>query len=303
MTGPAYFTRTWSDPRRFGRSGDWLTRVGAVTSADQPTGSAAAPAAAAWDPATYLRFAGERARPFVDLVARIGASSPRTVVDLGCGEGALTASLAQRWPEAHVTGIDSSATMLAAAAAHAIPGRVEFAPGDVRDWSPDGQPDVVLSNAVLHWVPDHDELLTSWAGWLPGGGWLGVQVPGNFQAPTHALLAQLCRSPRWAGRLADAAPRADAVLEPTGYLDVLTAAGLVADVWETTYVHVLSGEDPVLGWVRSTVLRPVLAELPEDDAAAFTAEYADALREAYPVRPDGTTALPFRRIFAVGSRP
>jgi trans-aconitate 2-methyltransferase len=251
----------------------------------------------------YLRFAGERARPFVELVARVGAEAPATVVDLGCGEGSLTASLAQRWPGARVTGVDSSPEMLAAAAAVAVPGRVEFALGDVREWSPPEPLDVVVSNAVLHWVPDHDRLLARWAGVLRPGGWVAVQVPGNFRAPTHALLAGLCRSPRWAGRLADAAPRADAVLEPGGYLDVLTRAGLAADAWETTYLHVLTGADPVLAWVRSTVLRPVLALLPEDDAARFTAEYAAALREAYPARPDGTTVLPFRRVFAVGHRP
>ncbi|MFD2091668.1 trans-aconitate 2-methyltransferase [Blastococcus deserti] len=258
---------------------------------------------AAWDPAGYLRFAGERARPFAELVARIAADAPTTVVDLGCGEGSLTASLAARWPAARVTGVDSSPEMLAAAAAEARPGRVEFVPGDVREWAPPGPVDVVVSNAVLHWVPDHERLLTRWAGWLPAGGWLAVQVPGNFRAPTHALLADLCRSPRWADRLAGAAPRPDAVLDPAGYLDVLTAAGLSADAWETTYLHVLTGTDPVLAWVRTTVLRPVLAVLPEDDAARLTAEYAAALRDAYPPRPDGTTVLPFRRVFAVGNRP
>jgi trans-aconitate 2-methyltransferase len=258
---------------------------------------------AAWDPATYLRFGDERARPFVDLVARVGAAAPRTVVDLGCGEGALTASLAQRWPGARVTGIDSSATMLAAAAAYAVPGQVEFAQGDVRDWRPDGQVDVLVTNAVLHWVPGHDRLLAGWASALAPGGWLAMQVPGNFGAPTHTLLADLCRSARWADQVGDVPPGTDSVLEPAGYFDVLTSGGLVADVWETTYLHVLTGADPVLTWVRSTQLRPVLARLGENDAAEFTAAYAAALREAYPVRPDGTTLLPFRRIFAVGTRP
>jgi trans-aconitate 2-methyltransferase len=258
---------------------------------------------AAWDPARYLRFAGERARPFADLMARVDAAAPGSVVDMGCGEGALTASLAHRWPGARVTGVDSSATMLAAATAHALPGRVDFTAGDVRDWAPGGPVDVVVSNAVLHWVPGHERILSRWAGWLAPGGWVAVQVPGNFRAPTHALLTALCRSPRWSDRLAGAAPDPDAVLEPAVYYDVLTAAGLDADVWETTYLHVLTGDDPVLAWVRSTVLRPVLALLGEDDAAELTAAYAAALREAYPPRPDGTTLLPFRRIFAVGSRP
>jgi len=258
---------------------------------------------AGWDPTTYLRFAGERARPFVELVARISAESPTTVVDLGCGEGALTASLAQRWPGARVTGIDSSSSMLAAAAAHAVPGRVEFVAGDVQDWAPDAPVDVAVSNAVLQWVPGHDTLLGRWAAHLAPGGWLAVQVPGNFRAPTHTLLAELCRSDRWAPLLADVPRGADSVLDPAGYYDVLTAAGLAADAWETTYLHVLSGPDPVLEWVRSTQLRPVLARLGDDEAAAFTAEYAAALRAAYPIRSDGTTLLPFRRIFAVGSRP
>jgi len=259
--------------------------------------------AAAWDPATYLRYAGERARPFVELLARVDARAPRVVVDMGCGQGSGTASLADRWPDARITGVDSSPEMLAVAAASAVPGRVEFTAGDLRDWQPDGPVDVVVSNAALHWVAGHADLLARWAGWLTPGGRLAVQVPGNFRAPTHVLLADLCRSPRWADRLADAGPRPDAVLEPAGYLDVLTAAGLAADVWETTYLHVLAGPDPVLGWVRSTQLRPVLARLGDDDAAAFTAEYAAALREAYPARADGTTVLPFRRIFAVGARP
>lgn len=257
----------------------------------------------AWDPVVYLRYAGERARPFAELLTRIDAAAPEVVVDLGCGEGALTASLAERWPGARVTGVDSSPEMLAAAAAYAVPGRVDFSIGDVRDWQPDGPVDVLVSNAVLHWVPGHERLLTRWAGWLAPGGRLAVQVPGNFRAPTHALLADLCRSPEWAERVGDAAPPADAVLEPSGYLDVLTDAGLAADVWETTYLHVLTGPDPVLAWVRSTVLRPVLALLDEDDGARLTAAYAAALRDAYPERPDGTTVLPFRRIFAIGSRP
>ena len=261
-------------------------------------------AAASWHPGTYLRYAGERVRPFVELLARVDAASPRTVVDLGCGEGSLTASLARRWPGARITGVDSSPEMLAAAEASAVPGRLGFQLGDVRDWTPAGPVDVVVSNAVLHWVPGHPRLLARWAEALPPGGWLAVQVPGNFRAPTHALLADLCTAPEWADRLADAAPHPDTVLEPAGYADVLAGAALSADVWETTYLHVLDGPDPVLAWVRSTALRPVLARLHDDaDAARFTEAYAAALRAAYPPRPDGTTVLPFRRVFAVGNRP
>ena len=189
---------------------------------------------APWDPSGYLRFGDERARPFTDLLARVGAREPRTVVDLGCGEGALTAQLAQRWPGARVTGVDSSPEMLAAAAAHAVPSRVAFTPGDVREWRPDGPVDVLVTNAVLHWVPGHADLLRRWAGQLAPGGWLALQVPGNWRAPTHALLAGLCRSPRWAGLVGGAAPAEDAVLDPAGYLEVLAGAGLAVEAWETT---------------------------------------------------------------------
>jgi trans-aconitate 2-methyltransferase len=257
----------------------------------------------AWDPATYLRYTDERARPFADLLGRVRHESPRVVVDLGCGEGALTAGLSQRWPGARIRGVDSSPEMLAAAAAHAVPDRVSFEPGDVRDWRPEEPVDVLVSNAVLHWVPGHQDLLSRWAGFLAPGGELAVQVPGNFRAPTHALLTELCRSPRWSARLAAVAPQPDAVLEPVGYLDVLTAAGLEADVWETTYLHVLRGADPVLGWVRGTVLRPVLGALDAEEVEDLTKAYAAGLLAAYPPRSDGTTVLPFRRIFAVGRRP
>lgn len=256
--------------------------------------------AATWDVATYTRFSGERSRPFADLLARVRIPSPGAVVDMGCGEGTMTAALADRWPQARVTGVDSSPEMLAAA--RPVPDRLEFLRGDVREWQPDAPVDVVVSNAVLHWVDGHQHLLGRWAGWLTPGGVLAVQVPGNFRAPTHALLDAQCQSPRWSDRLADAGPRPDTVLEPAEYAEVVTTAGLEPDVWETTYLHRFSGADPVLAWVRSTVLRPVLSRLSDIDAEAFTAEYAAALRTAYPQRPDGTTLLPFRRIFVVGRR-
>lgn len=247
-----------------------------------------------WSPPEYLRFADERARPFADLLAQVGARAPAVVVDLGCGTGELTASLARRWPGARVTGVDSSPAMLAAAAAH-----VEVQAADLGAWMPGGPVDVLVGNAALQWVPDHAGRLVAWAAALAPGGWLALQVPGNHAAPTHALLAELCRRPAWADRVGALAPSPAQVLDPAGYLDVLTSAGLAAQAWETTYLHVLRGPDAVLGWVRGSVLRPVLAAL-GPDAPAFEAAYAAELRRAYPQRSDGTTLLPFRRVFAVG---
>jgi len=160
-----------------------------------------------WDPAQYLNFAGERSRPFYDLAARIGATAPGYVLDLGCGPGQLTASLAARWPHADVLGVDSSAEMIATAqqadyGEAARSGRLSFIAGDVNDWQPARSADVIISNAVLQWVPDHRELLPRWAAWLAPAGWLAFQLPGNFDQPSHAVLRDLAGSDRWRDQLA-----------------------------------------------------------------------------------------------------
>jgi trans-aconitate 2-methyltransferase len=154
-------------------------------------------------------------------------------------------------------------------------------------------------------VPGHAERLPEWFAALPPGGVLAFQVPGNFSAPSHTLLAGLCGSPRWRDRLGGAgADRSMAVLEPEGYLGVLAGLTPEADVWETTYLQLLPGEDPVLDWTRGTALRPALTALADDPeaTAAFLAEYAALLRTAYPPGPYGTV-FPFRRIFAVARKP
>ena len=259
-----------------------------------------------WDPAQYLRFGDERSRPFFDLVGRIGAERPRLVVDLGCGPGQLTAGLARRWPDAQVRGIDSAAEMIAAAerlrrdAPAGGLGGLSFARGDVRDWRPTDPVDVIVSNAVLQWVPDHEKLLVAWAGTLAPGGWLAFQVPGNFDQPSHAILRELAASPRWRSLLADV-PLNRQAADPARYVDLLSRGGCSVDAWETTYLHVLPGEDPVLEWYKGTGLRPVLAALEPAQAAAFLAEYGARARAAYPPEPYGTV-LPFRRVFVVATR-
>lgn len=253
-----------------------------------------------WDPGQYVKFSDERARPFLDLLARIGHESPRRVIDLGCGPGNLTALMAQRWPNAVVEGIDSSADMIERAAPLADD-RLRFAVGDVKHWTMPADADVIVTNATLQWVPGHQELLWRWAGALPPGGWLAMQVPGNFSAPSHQLMRSIAASAPWRAKLHDVLRHEDAVGTPSAYAALLLDAGLAVDVWESTYLHVLHGDDPVLEWVRGTALRPVLAALSSQDAAAFESEYAAALRAAYPAGSSGTL-FPFRRIFAVAHR-
>jgi trans-aconitate 2-methyltransferase len=257
-----------------------------------------------WDPGQYLSFGDERSRPFFDLLARVRAEAPGVVADLGCGPGTLTAALARRWPGAEVRGIDSSPEMIEAA--RALPeagvggGRVSFTLGDVRDWKPDGEVDVIVSNAVLQWVPDHLVVLARWAAFIPPGGWLAIQVPGNFDQPSHAVLCEMVGSDRWRPLLAEVEFNRQAAA-PGEYLDLLARAGFEADAWETTYLHVLQGEDPVVNWYKGTGLRPALAALTPDRAEEFLADYGARIAREYPAAPYGTV-LPFRRVFAVGVR-
>jgi len=251
-----------------------------------------------WDATQYLRFGGERARPFFDLVAQVAAQDPRYVVDLGCGPGNLTAVLAQRWPGARVVGIDNSPEMIDAA--NNTVGKdsnQRFALGDVRDWVPDSPPDVLVCNAVLQWVPGHDDLLVRWAASLAPGGWLAFQLPGNFDQPSQAIIRELAGSARWRELLKDAELNRQAG-DPRDYVELLARPGYTIDAWETSYQHILQGENPVLEWSKGTALVPVLAALDDEQAAGFLHEYGERLRRAYDYRPFGTL-FPFRRVFTV----
>jgi trans-aconitate 2-methyltransferase len=251
-----------------------------------------------WDPDRYLAFSEERGRPFADLVVRIGAEDPGTVVDLGCGAGNLTALLARRWPGARVLGVDSSEDMIRAAPSDV---GVEFSVGDIREWPGPGNPiagavDVLLSNAALQWVPGHLDLMPGLVRTVAPGGWLAFQVPGNFDEPSHTIRRELAAEPAYAEHTAGVAvPEAH---DPETYLHVLRDLGCQVDAWETTYLHVLEGQDPVFRWVSGTGARPTLEALPSDLRADFEDEFKARLRVAYPER-SGVVVLPFRRVFVV----
>jgi trans-aconitate 2-methyltransferase len=252
----------------------------------------------AWDPQQYARYSDERSRPFFDLTGRITSRQPSYVVDLGCGSGELTASLADRWPGARVDGVDSSPSMLEKAAPFAD--RVRFSRGDIAAWSPDAPVDVLVSNAALQWVDGHLQLLPRLVEFLAPEGVLAFQVPGNFEFPSHTLLRDLRQSPRWKALLGENSVRLGSH-DPADYLDVLAGAGCEVDAWETTYLHILQGPDAVLEWVKGTALRPVLSLLDDEQAAEFLGEYGAALRREYPQHDYGTV-FPFRRIFVIARK-
>ena len=261
--------------------------------------------AVCWDPQQYLQYEHERERPWAELLARVVHPDPREVVDLGCGPGTTTARLLARWPDAHILGIDSSAEMISHARTLTVPGRLEFRQADLREWRPDSPVDVLLSNATLHWVPDHQALFPHFVACLAPGGCFAFQVPANFAEPSHTLLYELARSDRWAARLSSLV-RLSATPGPAVYLSALLATGARADVWETTYLHILDGPDAVLEWVRGSALRPFLtaleaADAGEQEVAEFEGAYAAALRAAYPRDAEGRTIFPFRRVFGVAT--
>ncbi|MGC4077222.1 MAG: methyltransferase domain-containing protein [Rubrivivax sp.] len=252
-----------------------------------------------WDPAQYLRFADHRLRPALDLLSRV-PGRPKTVVDLGCGAGNVTQALAARWPEAAITGVDGSEAMLAQARQTLPSARWQLA--DIAGWAPEAPPELIFSNAALHWLPAHTTLLPQLAGLLAPGGTLAVQMPRNHGAPSHTAIADTVHAGPWRTRL-EPLLRPAPVAEPAAYYDWLQPLAAALEIWETEYLQPLQGEDPVKEWTKSTALKPLLDALAGAEREAFEADYAARLRTAYPRRADGTTLFPFRRLFIVLRRP
>lgn len=256
-----------------------------------------------WDPAAYLVYADERGRPFVDLLARVPAVAPAVVVDLGSGPGNLTRLLLDRWPAATVRGVDSSPEMVAQART-SVP-EAHFDVADLRAWVasvPDGWVDVLVCNATLQWVPDHLDLLPGLLAVVAPGGWLAIQVPGNIAQPSHTIRDELAAEPAYAEHTAGVpTPRAH---DAATYIAALQDRGCVVDAWETTYLHVLEGEDPVFAWISGTGARPTLQALESVDPQLrirFEEELRRRLRTAYPPTSRGVV-MPFRRVFVVARK-
>ncbi len=251
---------------------------------------------APWNPKQYLTFAGPRLRPALDLIAHIPIEAPKTIYDLGCGAGNVTEFLRQRWPDAVMTGIDMSPEMLARAKLE-VPS-INFIEENLATWSPKQPADLVFSNAVLQWIPDHRLLIPKIAAYVARGGVLAVQIPHNDSAPSTLAIKEAARSGPWRDKLQNL-ERVSPVQDPSTYFKQLANLGCEVDVWETEYHHVLEGDDPVLEWGKGTWLRVLLDNLDEVQREQFEDECRARLKEAYPPLPDGRTLYPFRRLFFV----
>jgi trans-aconitate 2-methyltransferase len=230
-----------------------------------------------WDAAQYLKFAQPRLRPALELLARVDLQAPGVVYDLGCGTGALTTIMAERWPGAAVVGIDDSADMLERATGETR--NLRWLRHDIATWRPEAAPDLIYSNAALHWLPDHARLIPALVSFLAPGGVLAVQMPRNFSEPSHQAIA-----------------------EPMWYLELLSPLCGEIDLWQSQYFQILRGADPVKEWTKGTWLRPFLQALAPGEREAFEQSYARRVAAAYPRRADGTTVLPFQRLFFVARR-
>ncbi len=251
-----------------------------------------------WNPAQYLLFSEERVRPALDLMARVPTPRPARIVDLGCGAGNVTTILKHRFPEADVLGIDSSAAMLEKAR-DAAP-NCRFAQADIAAWEPETTPDLIFSNAALHWTSEHETLFPRLLGLVARGGCLAVQMPAMHDAPLRALQYEVAAEGPWADHLRGIGS-APPILEAGIYWDLLRPRAASLDIWETIYLHPLQGEDAVVQWAMGTSLRPFLDALPAAEREAFRNAYAEAVRPHYPRRQDGTTLLPFRRLFIIAA--
>jgi trans-aconitate 2-methyltransferase len=252
-----------------------------------------------WQASQYTLFEEQRTRPVRDLLNATQAGTARTAVDLGCGPGNSTETLLAYAPGARVTGVDNSSDMIAAARKR-LP-TVGFELADISAWQAEGPFDLILANAALQWVPDHETLFPSLVAKLSQGGRLAVQMPDNLDEPAHLLMREAAADGPWRDKLKGvertARYRAD------WYYSLLKPRCARVDIWRTTYHHPLEGGiDAIIEWFKGSALRPFLAKLDEQEATAFLARYRAGLKTAYTVLADNTVLLPFPRLFIVATR-
>jgi trans-aconitate 2-methyltransferase len=253
-----------------------------------------------WSAAQYIKFEQERTRPVRDLVQRIPNGEVVSAADIGCGPGNSTEVLHERYPRAGIIGLDSSPDMIKAARER-LPD-LAFEVVDIRDWRPKEPFDVILANAALQWVPDHEALLPALMAKLGSGGALAVQMPDNLDEPSHRLMGEVANDGPWATKLKHAGAARAERHPPGWYFRLLRAHAPHVDVWRTTYFHPLAGAHAIVEWLKGTGLRPFLDPLEKSEQDSFLAHYEEAIAKAYPADADGTVLLPFPRLFVVATR-
>ncbi|WP_439854394.1 trans-aconitate 2-methyltransferase [Pseudomonas yamanorum] len=251
-----------------------------------------------WSAKQYSMFEQQRTRPVRDLVAAIPDGDVRTAVDLGCGPGNSTEVLADRFPQALVTGMDSSDDMLVDARKR-LPA-LNFELADIGAWNPAQKFDVILANASLQWLPDHATLYPHLVSQLTLGGTLAVQTPDNLDEPAHKLAREVAADGPWAAKIG--AVKHNERHAASYYFELLSKHCSTVDVWRTTYHHPLAGSAAVVEWFKGSALRPFLAPLTESEKSAFLDEYLARITKAYPALADGTVLLPFPRLFIIATR-
>ncbi len=254
-----------------------------------------------WDPNTYLQFAAYRARPADDLISHLSLAQDGAIYDLGCGPGNLTVKLKDRWTDRDVTGLDSSADMLEKAQQHARAQNINWTLGDIATWSAPEAAALVFANASLQWLGTHEVLFPRLLASAQSGGILAVQMPMTTSAPYHKCIRDVAALPKWRDRLKDAKPHPDEY-PAQRYYEILRPLSTSIDIWETTYHHILSGENPVIEWMSGAGLTPVLSQLDGTGRSEFLDDYSAAISPHYPREKNGETVFAVRRIFIVAQR-
>ena len=253
-----------------------------------------------WSANQYLKFEDERTRPPRDLLAQIPLTNPKRVIDLGCGPGNSTELLIERYPNAEVIGLDSSPDMLRQARER-VPHH-KFIEGDLTTWMPETDTDLLFSNAVFQWVPDHPQVLARLLGALPEGGVLAVQMPDNTREPALRLMEEVGAEGPWAAAIAKSNAARDDLLRPEQFYDLLRPLCSHLDIWHTHYYHLMANHAAVVEWFKGSSLRPFYAALDGAMREQFIAAYYDAIARTYSVRYDGKVILTFPRLFILAVR-
>ena len=253
-----------------------------------------------WNAEQYLKFADERGRPSLDLVARIAVSRPERIIDLGCGPGNSTAVLRRQWPQAEITGLDNSEDMIAAARESHPEGIWILA--DAATWTAEVPFDIVYSNAALQWLPDHESLFPHLFSWVAPGGALAVQIPAHFNSVLHKEIVEVAKNAEWL-HLMDAPLNVMTKKPPSFYYNLLQPLAARLEIWETEYYHVMESPRAIIEWFRGTGLRPYLEALEsEGQRQRFVDMLLERYRRSYPRQNDGRILFPFRRLFIIAYR-